>query len=107
VQSVSEHGFHFEGILVNRRLEHLGLCPETPPAGAPQHLVHAFAVISALQQRESLAMVDLIENIRKSLDMRTDRTIPKCLSLPELARDVHSLSDLHEISLALERFNPA
>ena len=107
VQSVSEHGFHFEGILVNRRLEHLGLCPDSAPPGSPEHLSRAFSVISALQQRESLAMVDLIENIRKSADMRTDGSIPKCLSLPELARDVHSLSDLHEISLALERFNPA
>jgi len=107
VKSVHAHGFHFEGILVNRRLEHLGLCSDKAPTGTPPHVARAFEVISALQQRESLAMVDLIESIRQSNEMREEGSVPLCLSLPELARDVHSLSDLHEISLALERFNPA
>ncbi len=105
VDSVKGHGFQFEGIVVNRRLSHLGACPERAPENAPEYINRALQVLSALQERESLAMTDL-EMKLKTLSSGNP-SAPICLSLPELARDVHSLSDLLEISQALERFNPA
>jgi len=107
VQTVQEHQFHFEGMIVNRRLSHLGPVQSQMISDAPlPHQKEALDVLAGLQAREEAAMADLGKRL-ESFASNQQHSRPLCLSLPELARDVHSLSDLVEISRAFETFNPA
>jgi hypothetical protein len=110
VRTVQEHQFHFEGMVVNRCLSHLGPVQKTSgqdrPSALSAHQKTALEVIAGLQEREKAALEDLHLQL-KNLSTEGPGRSPLCLTLPELARDVHSLSDLVEISRALEKFNPA
>jgi anion-transporting ArsA/GET3 family ATPase len=83
VDSVHEHGFHFEGVALNRTLGYF----ETPTETASP----ALEVVRALQSREKIVT-----------DALSRSTIPLCAMLPELARDVHSVEDLFHVALALD-----
>jgi anion-transporting ArsA/GET3 family ATPase len=83
VESVHDHGFHFEGLALNRTLSYF----EAPPKnGGP-----ALDLVRALQTREKT----VLDSLAKS-------PIPLCAMLPELARDVHSVEDLFHVALALD-----
>ena len=86
IETIETHGFHFDGVAINRTLTYLKNSEEKPPA----HYQDAFEVISALQERE-----------RSSLGALGAKTIPLCARLPEFARDVHSVEDLLHVAMAL------
>ncbi len=84
IDSVHEHRFSFDGIILNRTLGYLDSKTSIP------EYEEAFEVIRDLQAREQRVLENLI---------RTE--IPICAKLPELARDVHSLEDLFYVAMAL------
>jgi anion-transporting ArsA/GET3 family ATPase len=89
VSTVREHGFHFDGIALNRTLGYLKAQSSTPEQG----LKPALEVLSALQERERRVLEKLSETRHPA--------IPICAKVPELARDVHSVEDLFHVALAL------
>ena len=82
VENIKSHGFHFDGLALNRTLGYF----ETPPAQTNA----AFDVIRAVQERE-----------RRVIETLSRSSVPFCAQLPELARDVHSVEDLFHVALAL------
>lgn len=84
IQNILDHGFHFDGVFLNRTLGYLN-CDEPKPG-----YEKALAVIHALQKREKTLLENLMQN----------RT-PVCAKIPELARDVHSVEDLFHVATAL------
>ena len=88
IDSVHEHRFTFDGVILNRTLGYLDT--RAPKSGETGY-ENAFEVIRDLQAREQRVLENLI---------RTE--IPICAKLPELARDVHSLEDLFYVAMALD-----
>lgn len=84
VESVRNHRFHFEGVLINRSLADL------KDEGNDQDPGHV--LIRQLQKRERSAL----EQVSRRLG---DQVLCR---LPELARDVHSIQDLMRISVAMQ-----
>jgi anion-transporting ArsA/GET3 family ATPase len=89
VRIVGEHRFRFDGLVLNRTLGHLR--PPTAGESAEQPgLAEGLAIVAALQARERPVLDELAKN-----------RIPLCASVPELARDVHSVEDLLHVAMAL------
>jgi anion-transporting ArsA/GET3 family ATPase len=86
IESVQAHGFHFDGVALNRTVGYL----KRANADCPPGYEEAFKVLEALQKREASVLENLMRN-----------PIPVCAKLPELARDVHSVEDLFHVALAL------
>ena len=84
IDSVHEHRFSFDGVILNRTLGYLD--SKASVVGYED----AFEAIRDLQAREHRVLENLV---------RTE--IPICAKLPELARDVHSLEDLFYVAMAL------
>ncbi|MCM2277737.1 MAG: AAA family ATPase [Oligoflexia bacterium] len=95
LESVAKHGFHFDGVALNRTLGHLKALP-----GEPEY-PEARAVLRGLQEKEGAALSEALGQARRGGD-----DIPVCARLPELARDVHSLEDLLHVSLAFGPLRP-
>ena len=85
-QSLKEHKFRFDGIVLNRTLSHLPLV-RTASDQVNSEMKAALDIIGALREKESLAIRELIA--------------PPVATLPELARDVHSVEDLYYVAMAL------
>ena len=92
IDNVKKHGFHFDGVALNRTLGYFEPPPPHAARGAEEadEAEQALSVIRALQEREKR----VIESLSK-------KPIPLCAKLPELARDVHSVEDLFHVALAL------
>jgi anion-transporting ArsA/GET3 family ATPase len=89
IRSIGEHRFHFDGLALNRTLSYLPAGqPASEPVESPQ-ASEALAIIAALQAREKLVLEQLHGN-----------SIPICATLPELARDIHSVEDLFHVAMA-------
>lgn len=92
IESVREHGFHFDGVAVNRSLSYLDGkdSPGAGDAGSPGSAEHkeALRILRALQARERSALAGAADGI------------PICARLPEFARDVHSMEDLFHVAMA-------
>jgi anion-transporting ArsA/GET3 family ATPase len=84
IDSVHEHKFSFDGVILNRTLGYLDSKTSVAEYG------DAFEVIRDLQAREHR----VLDNLKRT-------EIPICAKLPELARDVHSLEDLFYVAMAL------
>ncbi len=90
-QTLREHRFRFDGLLVNRTLQHL----EPPTSGTEgTEMTAGIEILRALQAREKLA----IEKLSQTLGAERD----ELLTAPELVRDVHSVEDLAYVAMALE-----
>ena len=106
VDSVKDHGFHFDGLLINRTLG--GLADdqsEWRSAGKSseqaKQLGRARQLLQALVEREKVsydAFKPLLEGSR-----RLGGGSILYEKLPELARDIHSLEDLLYVAFALGR----
>lgn len=81
IDSLKAHGFHFDGVALNRTLGYLDQAD--PAVSDPMRLV------AGLQSRERAVLAEL---------KRAD--IPVRATLPELARDVHSVEDLFHVAMA-------
>ena len=85
IQTIRDHHFHFDGVALNRTVGYLKI-EQTPG------FEEAFTLLQALQIRER----EVLENLMKN-------PIPICATLPELARDVHSVEDLFHVAMAFDR----
>ncbi len=87
IRSIGEHRFHFEGVALNRTLSYI----PREPLGSKQNpnLSAGLEIIAALQKRERLVLEQLRGN-----------SVPICATLPELARDIHSVEDLFHVAMA-------
>jgi anion-transporting ArsA/GET3 family ATPase len=95
IRSVREHQFHFSGVALNRTLGYLKLTSEQrTQAESEEGLRPAIEILDALQVREKAA----IQALEGHLSLAEGSLK---LQLPELARDVHSLSDLLRVAEAL------
>ncbi len=91
IESLAEHRFHFDGVALNRTLSELG---EADPAQATNAGERAgLELVAALQNREKKAVAALTDRISGKIITR----------LPEMARDVHSVEDLLNVALSMER----
>lgn len=101
IQSVREHGFHFDGVAVNRTLGYLSFeaLGDASQSGLSPETEKAFSLLRSLQERERTALDPLFSTGRFG-----EMEIPLCGKLPELARDVHSVEDLFHVAMA---FNSA
>jgi anion-transporting ArsA/GET3 family ATPase len=89
IDTLKSHELHFEGLIFNRTLAYL---KRNPAEGTPSaEWTAAYALIDALQKRE-----------RQVIHNFTEKQIPICAQLPELARDIHSIDDLFQISLSFD-----
>jgi anion-transporting ArsA/GET3 family ATPase len=84
LDQIRERGFHFDGVLLNRSLEHLELSGEAENDPAER-------LIRALQERERSAHAALRTSSTKGSGLFYER-------LPELSRDIHGLEDLYHVS---------
>jgi anion-transporting ArsA/GET3 family ATPase len=91
VESVKKHGFHYDGLLINRTL--MGLGKDQAPSSFSEYSP-GIELLDRLQAREERA----IDQLSRSLPTRTDQIR---YLLPELARDIHSLEDLFELATFL------
>jgi anion-transporting ArsA/GET3 family ATPase len=89
IDTLREHHFHFDGVILNRTLSYLKI---TDAEWAQAELRPALKVIEALQKRESTALRSILK----------ETSSPPYAMLPELARDVHSLEDLFHVARALD-----
>ena len=85
INALSNHQFHFDGIILNRTLGGLPHSSESHPQSKPHQ------IIQALQKREETFLSNLLRN-----------PLPLCAKLPELARDIHSVEDLFHVAMALD-----
>ncbi len=83
IEQVVSHGFHFDGIALNRTLGYLKIHERPSHEGAIE-------IIKCLQNREAQVLKQLGK-----------QSIPVLAKLPELARDVHSVEDLFHVAMAL------
>jgi anion-transporting ArsA/GET3 family ATPase len=83
IQTLRENRFHFEGIALNRTLSYL------TDGDRDSRVSQGVEIIQALQARERLVVEQLDGN-----------SVPVCATLPELARDVHSVEDLFHVAMA-------
>ncbi|MGK5081903.1 ArsA-related P-loop ATPase [Bdellovibrionota bacterium FG-1] len=88
ISNIHDHGFHFDGVAVNRTLSYLG---PPQPSDSSASTEPALEVIRAIQERE-----------HRVIEALAQRPIPLCAKLPELARDVHSVEDLFHVAMALD-----
>ncbi len=86
IRSIQDHRFHFDGVALNRTLSYL---PSGPGGGVNPNISAGLEIIAALQKRERLVLEQLRGN-----------SIPICATLPELARDIHSVEDLFHVAMA-------
>ncbi len=84
IQSLKNHHFHLDGLLINRTLSYL------KESKQDSSYPTAHRLIQALQAQEKEVLTNLMQN-----------PIPVCATLPELARDVHSVEDLIHVAMAL------
>ncbi len=91
IDNLKKNHFQFDGMTLNRTLSHLHA--DASGKSAPE--TDAIAVIRSLQNRETY----VIERLKKE-------GIPICATLPELARDIHSLEDLAHVAMALVPDSP-
>jgi anion-transporting ArsA/GET3 family ATPase len=104
IRSVREHNFRFDGVALNRTLSYLEItgsdrrAAQEYPAGKG-----ALELVEALQQRERRAIEELMAEIGRELKSGGGGTELLHATLPELARDVHSVEDLLHVALALDR----
>lgn len=84
IESVHDHGFHFDGVAINRTLGYLEIKAEDV-AGHPE-----LELLRGIQERERAAFGQM------------PKEISVCAELPELARDVHSVEDLLHVALAFD-----
>ncbi len=89
IENLHQHRFHFEGILLNRSVGYLK--SESSEHTSPHQKDAPHLIIEALQKREHRVIQNLMQN-----------PIPLCATLPELARDVHSVEDLIHVAMALD-----
>ena len=86
LETLKEHRLHFDGVALNRTLSYLGVNSDTSTNHEP-----ALEVLAALRSREAKVLHELKKN-----------SVPLCATLPELARDVHSVEDLLYVALAFD-----
>ncbi|MFZ9594935.1 MAG: ArsA family ATPase [Bdellovibrionia bacterium] len=91
IQSVQEHQFSFDGIILNRTLEHLDPSAEPLEPSQIKPYQGAFEIMQDIRGREQI----VTENLQKT-------GIPICAKVTELARDVHSVEDLLYVATALQ-----
>ncbi|MBC7692757.1 MAG: ArsA family ATPase [Methylotenera sp.] len=96
VDSVKEHGFHFDGIALNRTLSYLDT--ESATAADRGKASQGFEVLDALKAREQSAISEL-KNFSKKSAIGSQIFYTQ---LPELARDVHSVEDLFHVAMAFD-----
>lgn len=89
IQSVKDHDFNFLGVALNRTLSYLKSESQTQKDPNPE-LKKGYEIVSALQSKEKSAVAELESRLGK---------FPILARLPELARDVHSIHDLYQVSL--------
>jgi anion-transporting ArsA/GET3 family ATPase len=95
IRSVREHGFRFSGVALNRTLGYLSVSEEQRARAKEEPgLTEAVGLLEALQTREKTA----IQALEGQLSLNEGALN---LRLPELARDVHSLTDLLQVAGAL------
>lgn len=118
IRSVREHGFRFDGVALNRTLSYLEIKDADRRAAKDSGGQVALDLIEAIQRRERRAIDGLMSEISRELnpepEVRESNGEPKGESksllhatLPEMARDVHSVEDLLHVALALHRDSPA
>jgi len=86
IETLASHRFRFEGVALNRTLSYFS----TDAGQSSGAYARAFEVLQGLQRRE-----------RRVLDQLEASDIRVCATVPELARDVHSIEDLLHVALAL------
>jgi len=86
LETLKEHRLHFDGVALNRTLSYLGVNSDASTNHEP-----ALEVLAALRSREAKVLHELKKN-----------SVPLCATLPELARDVHSVEDLLYVALAFD-----
>jgi len=93
LEQIAKHGFHFDGVLLNRSLGHLKTDENSKDESE--------RVIQAISDRETLAYTSL----KSAADAQHRLGLPKLfyIQLPELARDVHGLEDLFHVSTLFDR----
>ncbi len=85
--TLKDRRLHADGLILNRALGQLG---PAKPESSPAELKPALEILKALQEQERRATGEL-----------SRLGIPLLAQVPELARDVHSLSDLGQIARIL------
>ncbi len=91
IESIENHGFHFDGVALNRTLGYLRK-GRTDKRKKPNQL--AFQILDALQDREA------------EVTRQLQGVVPAYFTtLPELARDVHSIEDLIHVATAFDSIN--
>ena len=96
IHSVKEHGFHFSGVALNRTLGYLKVsAPERKAARDEPGMLEAIALLDALQTREAASVLEFAKKYPASEGGLR-------LQLPELARDVHTLTDLLQVAARLD-----
>jgi anion-transporting ArsA/GET3 family ATPase len=88
LETLKDHRLHFDGVALNRTLGYLGTTTALDgfASGEP-----ALEVLAALRSREAKVLHELKKY-----------SVPLCATLPELARDVHSVEDLLYVALAFD-----
>lgn len=89
-EGITRRGYHFDGLILNRSLAHLGPLTGIPAVPAWDE---ARRILEGLQAREKRGLEALVHGAG----------IPDPILLPELARDVHSVEDLVHVAMALDR----
>ncbi len=92
--SIREHGFHFDGVALNRSLSYLNV-DEDPSLQAHSD---GKELLKALRSRELEAIREL-RHFTKKHSFSSDVFLAQ---LPELARDVHSIEDLFHVAMAFD-----
>lgn len=91
IRSIQEHGFHFEGVALNRCLSSIPFTSQDLDEASDDEK-EALDLFARLQAREAQAAERLVSSSKKGMIY---------VKLPELARDVHSMGDLVHVALAL------
>ncbi|OFZ19632.1 MAG: hypothetical protein A2X94_17475 [Bdellovibrionales bacterium GWB1_55_8] len=90
IQVIQEHGFHFDGVALNRTLGYLEGVEKAAKTSGNAEQAAAISILSALKEREKSAE----ETLRAG-------AVRICARVPELARDIHSVEDLFYVAQTL------
>lgn len=94
VNSVRDHEFHFEGVVLNRSFADL-------EASAP--LAEQITAEANPQMKAALTLIQALQNRELGAASRSSATPGLHAQLPELARDVHSVEDLLHVAMEFDR----
>ena len=103
INSLTEHRFRFDGMIINRALGYLKETQSTQTS-VPLEIQDALNLIDAISKQETLALDSLAARLTLSNDgykgQMTDQVF--CAKLPELARDIHSVEDLFHVAMVFD-----